>query len=157
MKPMHYILPAFAISLAFTCTALAQCNPGPATGGGVDRLYNDGYVRVDSTSNPDGYTWYWGYQNSAQVQGDFILFHCQIALDPNTQETITDTYSLNGVVPPSAPYSGTFLGPGPLIPNAPFSRSITVVPEPSSVALWIFGILALAGKGLRSRLGKLKD
>jgi hypothetical protein len=32
---------------------------------------------------------------------------------------ITDTYSLGGIVPPLAPYQGTFQGPGPLISSSP--------------------------------------
>jgi len=36
----------------------------------------------------------------------------------------TDTYALNGVVPPEAPYNGTFTGPGPLISDTP-TRDVT--------------------------------
>lgn len=39
------------------------------------------------------------------------------------ETTITDVYNLSGVVPPSAPYRGSFNGPGPLISNLPASRS----------------------------------
>jgi hypothetical protein len=42
-------------------------NPGPATGGGLDRFYDDGYVRVDSSGNAGGKTWFWGYENATQV------------------------------------------------------------------------------------------
>jgi hypothetical protein len=35
------------------------------------------------------------------------------------QSIITDSYNLNGVIPPSAPYSGTFNGPGPIITDTP--------------------------------------
>lgn len=38
-----------------------------------------------------------------------------------------DHYDLNGVIPPLAPYQGTFGGPGPLIDNLPTFRSITPV------------------------------
>lgn len=34
----------------------------------------------------------------------------------------TDTFALNGVVPPTAPYNGSFNGPGPLIPLSPTSH-----------------------------------
>jgi hypothetical protein len=44
-------------------------------------------------------------------------------------ETITDKYPLNGVVPPVAPYSGSFSGPGPVIGSRPISRSTSVVPN----------------------------
>lgn len=36
---------------------------------------------------------------------------------------IRDTYDLEGVIPPPAPYEGTYFGPGPLIENIPSSRS----------------------------------
>jgi hypothetical protein len=47
----------------------ARTNPGPATGGGVDRFYDDGYNRVDISRNAGGQTWFWGYQNASQIQG----------------------------------------------------------------------------------------
>lgn len=40
----------------------------------------------------------------------------------------TDSYALNGVIPPLAPYSGTFAGPGPLIGNQPTSRVFNLRP-----------------------------
>jgi len=39
-------------------------------------------------------------------------------------ETLTDTYALNGVTPPAAPYSGSFGGPGPVIGSEPVSRAL---------------------------------
>jgi hypothetical protein len=39
----------------------------------------------------------------------------------------TDTYGLNGIVPPLAPYAGSFNGPGPLIGDQP-SRSVATLP-----------------------------
>lgn len=51
----------------------AQSNPGPATGG-VDHFYDDGYNRVDVTGNNHldnpNTTWFWGYQNSSQLNTD---------------------------------------------------------------------------------------
>jgi hypothetical protein len=41
-------------------------------------------------------------------------------------ETITDDYALNGVVPPQAPYTGSFKGPGPVLSSEPFSRSMSM-------------------------------
>lgn len=38
-------------------------------------------------------------------------------------EWVTDRYDLLGMVPPAAPYSGTYDGPGPLLPNTPASRT----------------------------------
>ncbi len=47
--------------------------PGPATGGQVDRFYDDGYNRVDVSGNKDNLTWFWGYKNASQVQGDTLV------------------------------------------------------------------------------------
>ncbi|HWN93393.1 MAG TPA: hypothetical protein VNT99_00030 [Methylomirabilota bacterium] len=143
---------------------------GPATGGGIDRFYDDGYNRVDSSGNRDGLTWFWGYENAGQIVGDTLAMHSTsvapissktIDGDPQSGleltygrelgrlekhnagwgleaalgwtyidiaddrplaggvRTITDTYDLGGVIPPPAPYNGTFQGPGPLIDDAP--------------------------------------
>ena len=44
--------------------------------GGVDRIYDDGYVKVDANGNQDGLTWNWGYQNSTQTNSaQQLLFH----------------------------------------------------------------------------------
>lgn len=40
-------------------------NPGPPTGGGIDRTYEDGYNRVNAGGNPLGLTTYWGYDDRA--------------------------------------------------------------------------------------------
>jgi len=52
---------------------LGSSSPGPATGGGLDRTYNDGFVKVDSSGNAGGQTWNWGYQSGSQVQGDAVV------------------------------------------------------------------------------------
>jgi hypothetical protein len=44
-------------------------------------------------------------------------------------ETASDKYALNGVVPPAAPYSGSFSGPGPVLGSEPISRSIAMTGE----------------------------
>jgi len=54
---------------------VSPSSPGPATGGGVDRTYDDGYVHVDSSGNAGGETWNWGYQSAPQVQGDTLTMH----------------------------------------------------------------------------------
>jgi hypothetical protein len=50
----------------------ARTDPGPATGGNMDRTYDDGFNRVDVTGNNHGSgygntTWYWGYDSESQV------------------------------------------------------------------------------------------
>jgi len=47
-----------------------QSNPGPATGSGVDRFYDDGFNRVDASGNAGGLTSFWGYQHASQVPGN---------------------------------------------------------------------------------------
>jgi hypothetical protein len=51
----------------------ASSNPGPATGGAVERFYDDGYNRVDSSGNFGDTTWFWGYENPSQMAGDGIV------------------------------------------------------------------------------------
>ncbi len=46
-----------------------------ATSSSMDRFYDDGFVRVDSSGNNGGKTWFWGYDNPSQVQGDNLLMH----------------------------------------------------------------------------------
>lgn len=44
---------------------------------------------------------------------------------------VTDEYNLGGMIPPVAPYAGTFEGPGPLLPSA-FASSVTNYPSATS-------------------------
>lgn len=41
----------------------------------AERSYDDGYVRTDGSTDIDGYTTHWGYQNAGQVDGDNLSFH----------------------------------------------------------------------------------
>lgn len=41
--------------------------------------------------------------------------------------TITDSFNLNGTIPPAAPYAGTFFGPGPLLGDTPTRTTGTAV------------------------------
>jgi hypothetical protein len=50
----------------------------------------------------------------------------------NSTVSISDRYALGGVIPPSAPYTGSFTGPGPLIPNQPTSRDFILTPNGGS-------------------------
>jgi len=125
LTPARWLVGVFLV--ASSLTSFAQCNPGPATGGGIDRCYDDGYVYVDITGNAGGYTWYWGYQSSSQIQSSFIVFHARTNLTAYVTQMLTDTYNLGGLILPPAPYSGTFQGPGLSIPDAPVSRSTNVI------------------------------
>ena len=66
----------------------------------------------------------WGLEAALNYAN--LSFRDQQPLDA-TATRLTDAYALNGVVPPQAPYNGTFLGPGPLISDTPV-RSLTSVP-----------------------------
>lgn len=172
--------------------------PGPATGGGVNRTYADGYVAVDSAANLGGLTWNWGYQNAAQVQGNTLTMHSassavdgnldqsgdpqygfdlafghdfgkapggkwgvqaafdftQISMDAQggsgTGRLITDAYALGIVIPPPAPYAGSYSGPGPLIPDTP-ARTM------SAAAVMISGPQSLDGQIYSLRVGPYYD
>jgi hypothetical protein len=57
----------------------ALSNPGPATGGAVDRTYDNGYNLIDVTGNNHGpgfedTTWNWGYSDASSVQGNNLVF-----------------------------------------------------------------------------------
>jgi len=148
---------------------------GLSTAPGVSRVYDDGYVRLDSSGNAGDLTWNWGYSDPKQVStadsveqhsfsGSFsseaqrlgggapqhgfeVTYNRQIShlggkYDNGawgflagfsrtdfsvhdsqtlsaTLDTTTDTYPLGGVIPPLAPYQGSFQGPGPLISGVP--------------------------------------
>jgi hypothetical protein len=89
------------------------------TTGYADREYDDGYVRQDAGTSLDGTTWYWGYDNASQVQGDELVYHAtgfqsirgDLSSAPNAGPASKDT--LDGVAPhlqfdARSPYS---LGP----------------------------------------------
>lgn len=165
---------------------LPGSDPAPqGQGGGIDRNYDDGFVRVDSEGNAGGLTWYWGYNHAAQVPGDGTLrFHSlsargdgqisanqeapalgtevswlrdlrrghswsfgtklafgytgyefkEAAQSPSVLRTLTDTYSLGGIVPPGDPsqgapqYQGSFDLPGPVIGELPATRTVLTSP-----------------------------
>ena len=157
-----------------------------ASDGIADRTYEDGFVNIDTATEVDGLTWYWGYNNPAQydaaagtlsfrgggsrvtrtttsdesvdvnddaegagvraefgrkvyskglmsvdvcggVQGLWNIENNQSGSTysermTSHRESVADVYALGGVIPPPAPYEGTYYGPGPLIPNIPTER-----------------------------------
>ena len=51
----------------------AISDPGPALGI-ADRTYDNGsYNRVDISTNAGGLTWFWGYENPGQLQGNALV------------------------------------------------------------------------------------
>lgn len=69
--------PMFNVSAQFQNVGFPPTSVPPPGGGAVDRFYDDGYVRPETTGlatgSPDGYTSYWSYQNSGQVVGNNLL------------------------------------------------------------------------------------
>jgi hypothetical protein len=95
-------------------------------------------VRVDGSGNAGGFTTFWSYTDAAQVPGDgYIYFHCR-GLSNAIWVTVTDRYPLNGMIPPSPPYSGTFAGPGPAISDTPTrtAAAISCVRPPAGLVAW---------------------
>lgn len=64
---------------------------------------------------------------SVNVSHEGSTFEAQ-RLQSTTREDLTDSYDLQGIIPPAAPYRGTFNGPGPLIDNIPSRRTTTRTP-----------------------------
>jgi hypothetical protein len=52
---------------------LNGANAGPAIGSAVNRNYDNGYNRVDSSTNAGGLTWNWGYNSPNSVQGGNLV------------------------------------------------------------------------------------
>jgi hypothetical protein len=178
-----------------------RTDPGAAIGGGLDRNYDDGYNRVDSSGNAGGLTWNWGYNDPGQIPGnDTVVLHSStsgsIATatdgDPQhglelsfnhrlghiagcawgieaafnytdlsarqsgslgaTVSRLGDAYALGGVLPPVAPYAGTFGNAGPMIGDAP-TRTIETVANGATID----GARSLEGTIYGWRLGPYLD
>jgi hypothetical protein len=159
-------------------------NPGPATGGAVDRFYDDGYNRVDNSGNTGDITTFWGYENSSQYDpgafggtggitmsstsasgigaskskeedpqhGAELTYNRQLGKTGNVRwgaelavnymnltihdnSTLfgdalrtSDSYALNNVVPPQAPYHATKEQlSGPVLSSVPVRTMTTIV------------------------------
>jgi hypothetical protein len=163
---------------------LQLSDPGPATGGTVNRFYDNGYNRVDISGNAGGQTWFWGYSSPNSVQGNnlvlqsdatpatahsgmyqdhpqsgveltysreltrgkkwrmgvegafgymFLSFHDTQTVNYFVNRT-SDSFALNGVIPPEPPYNGTFQGPGAVIGSEPGNRTITSISGAATIA-----------------------
>src|ERR1051325_119487 len=97
-SPNHFSLSyrmAFNIRASFNNIGAvgAQSNPNrhdnPAHPGFWLRTYDDGYVGEDITHDMHGVyqgTWFWGYDNSSQVQGDTISMHSSSSLGTSSAD-----------------------------------------------------------------------
>jgi hypothetical protein len=69
----------------------SSADPGPPTGHGLAREYDDGYVRLDADGNAGGLTWNWGYRDPSQVPGDDTLrFHAATGTAEETSSASLD-------------------------------------------------------------------
>jgi hypothetical protein len=69
-------------------------NPGPAGVSGVDHFYDDGFVRVDQTGNAQGYTSFWGYQNSSQYSAGSLLMHSSSMFAADNSAKVSDPIAI---------------------------------------------------------------
>ena len=71
------VLGGFNIKTSFKMNGtfgISGAAPGPAGVGGANHIYNDGYVKVDSTGDKN-LTWNWGINSAAQLQNNQLLMH----------------------------------------------------------------------------------
>lgn len=94
-----------------------------AAAGGFD-LY--GYLHLGAVSIPSagGRGASWGLRVGAQYSRVDVTNRDSINAGVTT---ITDSFNLNGVIPPAAPYTGTFGGPGPLLGDTPVRTTGTAI------------------------------
>lgn len=65
----------FNVSAEFAHRA-TPADPGPAIDmRGIDRLYDNGHVRVDDSGNAGGRTWNWAYDDPASLEGTVLHLH----------------------------------------------------------------------------------
>lgn len=185
----------FGIKTEFTS---ATPNNSGALVPGVNRTYDDGFVKVDISGNAGGTTWNWGYDTAGQftaadpaapfLGASSLAFHSVSSLaDGQTRGSrdrmtpgfelvyeevlgrwhmsekrranigvlisfgymrlgqqdsgslaglvglTTDKYATGAVLPPLAPYAGSFGAAGPLIPDVPADRALTAVAATGTV------------------------
>ena len=67
--------------------AVSSAAPGAPGVGGVNHLYDDGFVRVDSTGDAGGVTSLWGYSNSSQynAKNQTLTYHSTTATTINDE------------------------------------------------------------------------
>lgn len=104
-EPLNRVSLSYSMGLNITADftkfggAAAFSNPGPLTGGTVNRTYDNGYNLVDITGNDHGpgyqnTTWNWGYQNSGSLQGNQLVFSSSsAAADASSKDNSNDPQS----------------------------------------------------------------
>ena len=49
-------------------------NVGSPTGAAESRVYDNGFIGIDSSGNAGGLTWFWGYRDAAQISAGGLTF-----------------------------------------------------------------------------------
>jgi len=95
-----------------------------------DRIYNDGFVRLDPSTTIDGLTTNWGYQNAGQVSGDDLAFHAtgfQSVRSDTLQRTAAPSFDhRERLLAPFIQFDATYREVGGIRPG--FSASLSWVP-----------------------------
>lgn len=79
--------------------------PGDCCGGAVSLGPQLGFAFFQLDADQSGATFY------------------ELQSEERRQLSVRDAFSLQGIIPPLAPYSGSFAGPGPVIANRPSARA----------------------------------
>lgn len=83
------------------------------------------------------------------LEGAFGLTHVSVADSAAVSSSafkLTDAYDLGGIIPPQAPYDGTYFGPGALIADTPTWRQERRLPAAAlttgqrQVDAWVYGL-----------------
>ncbi len=110
--------PAGAGSVSYTLTRSlsdASCDERNEAETGVEAYgyYDMGAARIPGLSLPNAT---WGFRSGVHYA------HVDIGNSANlaaSTQVLTDRFSLGGIIPPLAPFAGSFNGPGPLIGDSP--------------------------------------
>jgi opacity protein-like surface antigen len=76
-----------AARFAFNISARVTSGPTPPN---VPPIFDDGYVRTDSSGNVGGKTWYWGYDHDNQLVNGNLEFHAANSPRDGTSERFKD-------------------------------------------------------------------
>lgn len=110
--------PSGAGSVSYTLTrslADGSAGEGSESESGIEAYgyYDMGAVRIPGVSLANAT---WGFRSGLHYARVNIGNNADLA---SSTSVLTDRFSLGGIIPPLAPFAGSFNGPGPLIGDAP--------------------------------------
>jgi len=108
----------------------SSTSSGVATGDQTARPQNGFELSYDQPLG-GGEHWHWGIEAAVNWTG--ISIQNSQALTGNVVTT-TDAYSLGGLTPPVAPYTGTVNGPGPLLGTTPVSHLVDTLINAAAIS-----------------------